>query len=57
MLAAQKANSMLGCIKRSMSSRSKEVILLPYSAVVRPHLQYCVQFWGSQHKKDMELLE
>ena len=56
-LAAQKANSMLGCIKRSMSSRSKEVILLPYSAVVRPHLQYCIQFWGSQLKKDMELLE
>ena len=24
---------------------------------MRPHLQYSVQFWGSQHKKDMELLE
>ena len=24
---------------------------------MRPLLEYCVQFWGSQHNKDMELLE
>ncbi|KFQ43006.1 hypothetical protein N333_10815, partial [Nestor notabilis] len=56
-LAAQKANHILGYIKRSMTSRSKEVILPLYSALVRPHLQYCVKLWGPQHKKDMELLE
>ena len=56
MLAAQKANHMLGSIKRSVASRSREVILTLYSALTRPHLQYCVQLWGPQHKKDVDLL-
>ncbi|GAB0208464.1 cAMP-dependent protein kinase inhibitor alpha [Grus japonensis] len=56
-LAAQKANRVLGCIKRSVTSRLREVILPFYSALMRPHLEYCIQLWGPQHKKNMELLE
>ncbi|GAB0210247.1 cAMP-dependent protein kinase inhibitor alpha [Grus japonensis] len=56
-LAAQKANCVLGCIQRSVTSRSREVILPLYSAPVRPHLEYCIHFWGPQYRRDMELLE
>ena len=45
-LAAQKANRALGCIKRSVASRSREGILPLCSALVRPHLQCCLLRWG-----------
>ena len=56
-LAAQKANCILSCTKRSTASKSREMILSVYSALVRPHLESCVHLWSPQHRKDMDLLE
>jgi len=56
-LTAQKTNCILGCIKKSMASSSKELFFLLYSALVRPHLEFCVQLWSPQHRKDMDILE
>lgn len=45
-LTAKEANSILGCIRKSIGSRSKKGILP--SALVRPHLECWVQFWAPQ---------
>jgi len=56
-LIVRKANHILACIKRNVTSRSREGILLLYSALVRHHLEYCIHLWSPQHKKDMDVSE
>jgi len=57
-LTAQKANCILGCIKRSTTCRTMEVMILPlYSALVKPHLECCDQMWSSWCRRDIDPLE
>ena len=54
-LADKKTNGIPGFMRQSITSRPREVILSLYSAQVRSHLEYWVQLWGRQYKRDIEL--
>ena len=55
--AVSKASKVLSCIKRGMDSRDRDIILPLYKSLVRPHLEYAVQFWAPVLKKDIGELE
>ena len=55
--AAKKANKVLGFISRTFDYKSKNIVLPLYKSLVRPHLEYCVQFWSPANRKDVDALE
>ena len=55
-IAASKGNQILGLI-RINNIQGKKLIIPMYKAIVRPHLEYCIQAWRPYHKKDIDTLE
>jgi len=55
--AVAKANIVLGMIKRTFPSMSKDLFLFLYTTYVRPHLEYVVQLWSPYLLKDIDMLE
>ena len=51
-IAASKGNQILGLIRRNITYKDKKLIIPLYKAVVRPHLEYCIQAWRPYRKKD-----
>ena len=56
-LVAKQGNGNLGFIRRSLASRSWEVIYSLPSALMRPNVDYCVHIWAPQYKRDMDIPE
>ena len=55
--ATSKGNQILGLIRRTIMYKEKQLIVPMYKAIVRPHLEYCIQAWRPYRKKDIDNLE
>ena len=56
-IAASKGNQVLGMIRRNITYKEKSLIVPLYKAIVRPHLEYCIQAWNPHLRKDIDMLE
>ena len=55
--AASKGNQVLGMIRRNITYKDKSLIVPLYKAIVRPHLEYCIQAWSPYLRKYIYMLE
>ena len=56
-IAASNGNQIIGLIRRNITHKGKKLIIPLYKAIVRPHLEYCIQAWRPYRKKDIYTLE
>ena len=56
-IAASKGNQVLGMIRRNITYKEKSLIVPLYKAIVRPHVEYCIQAWSPYIRKDKDMLE
>ena len=56
-IAAAIGNQILRPIRRNIIYKEKQLIVPLYKAIVRPHLEYCIQAWRPYRKKDIDKLE
>ena len=56
-IAASEGNQVLGMIRRNITYKEKSLIIPLYKAIVRPHLEYCIQAWNPYLRKDVDMLE
>ena len=54
---ASKGNKIIELIRRTITYEEKQLIVPLYKAIVRPHLEYCIQAWSPYRKKDIDKLE
>ena len=52
-IAASKGNQILWLIMRTTTYKEKQLIVPLYKAIVRRHVEYCIQAWRSYRKKDI----
>ena len=55
--SVNKANSLVGMIRRSIQYKSKGVVVKLFKSLVRPKLEYCIQAWSPYLKKDIDMIE
>ena len=52
-----KANNILGAIRRSFSYIDSTIMLRLYTSLIRPHLEYANPVWSPRYKKDISNIE
>ena len=56
-ITASKGTQVLGMIRRNITHQENSLIVPLYKAILRPHLEYCIQVWSPYLRKDIDLLE